>query len=387
MAKKRSKKTPRITPLAIVLAVLIALAIGAVRYLQTPAGEALLLDMGFGGKYGIVQRDLDGRIVHALLMAGVERKRILIETKKTPGEEGRIAIVTASAPEEISLFEVNSLITVAVEKGGGRVRSCTESAGGRVIEMEIGTRRHTTHTCVIKKRKAREPVADLEQPLLSIIVDDFGYFYNQLVRDFLSLDIPITVTVIPGLAHSKRICAAAAEAGKEMLCHLPMEPERGGYDGGEIPLIRVEMSDREIEKAVERALETTPDVKGMNNHMGSRATADARVMRAVLDVCRKRGLFFIDSMTTQRSVVGEEAKKARVATLSNDLFIDNEGEDLRENMGKIISIARRRGYAVGILHVRKETLRELEWMIGEAKRAGVKFVTISDMLAEQANRR
>ena len=135
------------------------------------------------------------------------------------------------------------------------------------------------------------------------------------------------------------------------------------------------------------ALETTPHVKGMNNHMGSRATADGRVMAAVLKVCKKHGLFFIDSMTTQRSAVRDAARKARVATLSNDLFIDNKGEDRRENMGKIISIARRRGYAVAIVHVKRGTLEDLEWMIGEAKRAGVKFVTISDMLTEQANRR
>ncbi len=387
MAKKRSKKSGKAGAIVVVLAILIALSIGAVRYIQSPAGEALLLDVGFGGKYEIVQRDLDGRIVHALLMAGVERKSVIIETKKAPGEDGRIAVVTASAPQDISLFEVNSLITEAIVAGGGRVRSCSESSGGRVIEMEIGTRRHTTHTCIVKKRRVQKPPVDREQPRLSIIVDDFGYFYNQLVRDFLSLDIPITVTVIPGLKHSKKICEAAAEAGKEILCHLPMEPERGSYDGGEIPLIRVEMSDKEIEKAVSGALETTPHVKGMNNHMGSRATADGRVMEAVLKVCKKHGLFFIDSMTTQRSAVREAARKVRVATLSNDLFIDNKGEDRRENMGKIISIARRKGYAVGIVHVKSGTLEDLEWMIGEAKRAGVKFVTISDMLTEQANRR
>ena len=387
MAKKRAKKDNRFIPLAIVLVVLIAIVLGTIRYIQMPAGQALLLDIGFGGKYEVVQRDLDGRIVHALLMAGVERKRILIETKKIPGEEGRVAVVTASAPERISLFEVNSLITEAVAGGGGRVRSCMESSGGRVIEMEIGTRRHTTHTCIIKKRMTRKPAPEGEHALLSIIVDDFGYFNNQLVRDFLALEMPITVSVIPGLRHSENICKAAEAAGKEILCHMPMEPERGGYDDGEIPLVRVGMSGREIERAVKEALETTPHVKGMNNHMGSRATADDRVMAAVLGVCRKKGLFFIDSMTTQRSVVREAAKKARVETISNDLFIDNEGENRRENMGKIISIARRKGYAVGIVHVKHDTLKDLRWMIGEAKRAGVKFVTISDMIAERANSR
>jgi polysaccharide deacetylase 2 family uncharacterized protein YibQ len=387
MAKKRSKKHGGLGVLAIVLVVLIAIVIGVVRYVRTPSGEALLLDIGFGGRYEGVQRELEECVVRALLLAGVERKAISVEAKKAPGEEGRIVIVTAHAPEGISLFEVNSLITEAVAERGGRVRSCSESASGRVIEMEIGTKRHVTHTCIVKKRKARAEVPAAAQPSLAIIVDDFGYFYNQLVRDFLSVRIPITVTVIPGLEHSGKICDAARVAGKETLCHLPMEPERDGYDAGEIPLIRAAMSAGEIERAVEKALETTPRVSGMNNHMGSLATADGRVMEAVLGVCRKRGIFFIDSMTTQRSVVRAAAEKARVPMLSNDLFIDNQGENRRENMGKMISIAKRRGYAVGIMHVRRDTLKDLAWMIGEAEREGVKFVTVSDMIAEQASRR
>ena len=72
--------------------------------------------------------------------------------------------------------------------------------------------------------------------------------------------------------------------------------------------------------------------------------------------------------------------KAGVPSISNDLFIDNVGEDRRENMKKIISIARRRGYAVGIMHVKGSTFEDLEWMIGEAERAGVKFVNVSDMI-------
>jgi polysaccharide deacetylase 2 family uncharacterized protein YibQ len=387
MAKRTSKRKTAPGTLALVLLVLIVAGAAAVRYIRTPPGEMLLLDLGFGSRYDSVQKELDGHIVQALLLAGVDRKQITIREEKEPGERHLRAVLNAVVPGEISLFEVNSLITESVRAAGGRVHSCIESGGGRVIEMEVGTRRHITHTCIMKKRRepAREP--GVEGPVVAIIVDDFGYFYNELARDFLTLEIPITVTVIPGLRYSKRICEAAARAGKEVLCHIPMEPEKGGWDGGDIPLIRVGMKEGEIGKAIGKALETTPGVVGMNNHMGSRATADREVMDAILALCRRRGLFFIDSMTTQRSVVREAARAAGVASLSNDLFIDNPDEDERENMGKIISIARRRGYAVGIMHVKRNTLKELKWMIGEAERAGVKFVTVSDMIGKHSSRR
>ena len=379
-SRKVSKKRPRLGSIALLLLILIALGVAAVRYVRTPAGEALLLDAGFNGRYESVQKNLDRRIVRALILAGIERRSITVETEKA--REGRppLALVKATVPPDISLIEVNSLITGSIAEVGGRVHSCVESGGGRIVEMEIGTRRHATHTCIIKKRRKPRERARAAEPVIALVVDDFGYFYNSLVRDFLTIEIPLTLTVIPGLRHSKRICEAAANAGKEILCHLPMEPEKGGGDGGEISLIRVDMSEGEIRKTAERALDRTPGVIGMNNHMGSRATADRRVMKVILDVCRKHGIFFLDSMTTQRSVVGETAVKAGVPSISNDLFIDNVGEDRRENMKKIISIARRRGYAVGIMHVKGSTFEDLEWMIGEAERAGVKFVNVSDMI-------
>jgi polysaccharide deacetylase 2 family uncharacterized protein YibQ len=387
MGKKRSKKQPRLGVLAVILVILIVLGVAAVRYLGTPAGVAFLLDIGFDGRYESVQKDLDRRVVQALILAGVERRQITIETEKARDGRPPLVRIKVTVPNEASLVEMNALISESIMEAGGRVRSCAETAGGRVIEMEIGTKRNATHTCIIKKRRAPRTKEAPAAPVIALIVDDFGYFYNSLVKEFLTLEIPITLTVIPGLGYSKRICEAAANAGKEILCHLPMEPEKGGKDGGEIPIIRVEMKGEEIQRATERALQTTPGVIGMNNHMGSRATADREVMEYILEVCKHHGLFFIDSMTTQRSVVGETANRVGVPTLSNDLFIDNEGEDRRENMRKIISIARRKGYAVGILHVRSSTLKDLKWMVGEAERAGVKFVSVSDMIAGQTTRR
>ena len=203
---------------------------------------------------------------------------------------------------------------------------------------------------------------------------------NRLVREFLALEVPFTVSVIPGLKHSEKICRQAREAGKEVICHLPMEPEKDGSDQGDIPLVRTAMSGREIEKIVEKALESTPGVIGMNNHMGSKATADMRVMKSVMKVCRRKRLFFVDSYTTSKSVTAEAAEKAGVKTLRNDLFLDNRGEDVRENMRKIISIASRRGRVTAIMHVRRGNADHLRWLAEEAEREGVRIIRLSDMM-------
>lgn len=362
------------------MAVLVFAAFGAVRYLQTERGEVFLLDLGFDGRLERVQEEIGGRIINALIQSGVRRERIVLERKIEPS--GPVAVLKAVTPAGISLLQVNSAVDEAVRSAGGRVRSCHESEGGGAIEMEIGTRRNVTHRCVIRKggKEAGKVPGAEKGPALAVVVDDFGYFDNSLVRRFLEIGVPLTITVIPGLEHSKEICRKALDAGKEVLCHLPMEPEEGAEKAGGDHLVLVGMSDEEIEGSVESALATTPDVVGINNHMGSLATADRRVMEAVMRVCRRRGLFFMDSMTTPRSVAGEAAEKVGVPSFGNDSFIDNRDGDTEESVRRLISIAKSRGLAAGIMHVRKKAFGDLQWLIGEARREGVRLVTASEML-------
>ncbi len=385
MAAKRRRGGSRMGAAAFVLAVLFVAVLGSIRYLETERGAAFLLDSGFGSRFEDVQRNLEPRIVGALEACGV--KGGSIETGKVEGARGRpVMVLRARVQSGSSLVKVNNEIALAVAGGGGRVRSCRETGRGSELEMEIGTRGSVTHRCVISKERA-EPSDGrhaAKSPAIAIIVDDFGFSDNSLVNDIITMDIPLTVSVIPGLRYSRRICKKASGRGKDVLCHLPMEPERGGDDVGEVPLIRVSMDGGEIRKAVAGALESTPGIVGMNNHMGSRATADGRVVAAVLDVCLDKGLFFIDSMTTSRTVVSEVAMAKGLRCLESDLIIDHTEEETRDNMLKLLSIAEKRGRAIGIMHVKRKSVEQLKWFIERARDEGIRFVTASQMIEEFA---
>jgi polysaccharide deacetylase 2 family uncharacterized protein YibQ len=382
MTRKKKKKQRQPTSLALLLIVLLIASIALFRFLKTEKGWVFLLDAGIDGKYELVQQTLEVRLMDGLERAGIPRSGIRIDRKAASG--GEPTVFRVSVPVDHSLIKIHSEIDRAVRSSGGRVRSCSESSGGKVIVMDVGTRRRTTQRCTIRKSgdAARSSKPEGRGPTVAIIVDDFGYFYNSLVREFLALDVPLTVSVIPGLKYSKRICGEAREKGKVVLCHLPMEPQAGAGDVGDIPLVRVDMKHSEIERVVERALNTTPGAVGINNHMGSKATADRGAMKAVLSVCRRRDLFFIDSMTTPYSVAGEVAHEIGVRTTGNDLFIDNSEEEIRERMQKILSIAARKGRAVGIMHVRRKSLEHLKWMIRTAREKGVRFQTIAEVIEE-----
>ena len=364
------------------LAAAIIVGVAGYRYFNTAAGNVLLLDLGFDSRFAAVQRDLGARIDAAAARAGVPPAALRVDGP-AGGRLGEVAVITGRVPAERSLIQVNAEVESAVRKGGGRVRACAETRDGGAIEMEIGTRRTATHRCVFQKRKreaARPEPQPSARPMIALVVDDFGYFDNRVVRDFLALDVPLAISVIPGLRHSEAIARRARAAGKETICHLPMEPEGDADGGGDEPLVRVDMTRGEIEGIVEKALSTTPGVVGMNNHMGSKATADRRVMEAVLGVCRRHGLFFFDSHTTSHSVVTETAAAVGVPSLRSDFFLDNRGDDVRANMRALLSSAARRGRATGILHVRRENLAHLRWLAQEAEREGVAIVTLSHML-------
>ncbi|MBU8922363.1 MAG: divergent polysaccharide deacetylase family protein [Bacteroidales bacterium] len=386
--KQTTKRIVRIKRIAWGLGIAALVTITMLRYFQTVRGGAFLLDMGFSGRYEVVQEALSEKVKEVLHPLAILDDDIKI-TREKPDSSGRsVVILRGEVPHGASNVQVNAAVDAAAVSIGTRVRKCIEKKDGRVIEMELGTRRFITHRCYFRMSKRGKVPYRIETtgPAISIVVDDFGFFNNRLVREFIELDVPVTISVIPGLKHSEKICKMAVAAGKETFCHLPMEPEKGADDVGDIPLVRTAMSGREIERIVEKALKTTPGVTGMNNHMGSRATADRAVMDAIMKVCVKEDLIFFDSLTSSKSVVREAAEAAGVGNARNDLFLDNNKKDTRENMKKLLSLGAHRGRAIAIMHVRKESLADLKWMIGEARRKGIRFIKLSEMLEGETPR-
>lgn len=212
---------------------------------------------------------------------------------------------------------------------------------------------------------------------VAIIFDDAGGSLEDL-EGIIALGRPVTVAVLPGLRYSKEVAARAQAAGLEVFLHLPVEPEdptKAMGPGG----IAVSMSDAEIEASVRQSLAAMPGVVGVNNHMGSRGTADPRVMRAVLRVVKEQHLLFVDSVTTPRSIAGVLASEMRIPSASREVFLDNEDSAgaIRVQLRRALTRARRTGRAVAIGHASRLTAQVLAEMLGEFDRAGIALVPAS----------
>ena len=221
---------------------------------------------------------------------------------------------------------------------------------------------------------------------LALVFDDAGHNLQDL-RPYLELPIPFAVAVLPGLPHSASAARAVRAAGKDLLLHLPMEPLNGEDPGP--GAVTTAHDAAAIRALLERALGEVPGAIGVNNHMGSKATADLRVMAELMGLLRDGGRLFLDSRTTAESAAAPAAAAAGVPFLARDVFLDNghSAAEVRRELGRGVALARRNGGAVLIGHVTSPVSADvLRQMLAGLQRDGVRFIHLEDLLPDGAGR-
>jgi polysaccharide deacetylase 2 family uncharacterized protein YibQ len=194
-------------------------------------------------------------------------------------------------------------------------------------------------------------------PKIAIIIDDLGYD-RSLAGEFIRLDLPLTLSVLPLAPYTRSIAHSARQGGREVMLHLPMEPRSYPRINPGEGVLLVSMDRDTILSVLDRDLGEIPFVGGVNNHMGSRFTENKEKMMVVLEELKGRGLYFIDSKTSRCSVAFDLAKQMELRTASRDVFLDNDLSEpaLQIQMDRLLAVARNRGHAICIGHPHKETL-------------------------------
>jgi len=227
------------------------------------------------------------------------------------------------------------------------------------------------------RRTVTIPKIEIEEDVrgnIVIIIDDFGYRDDNVSEGFLSLDADITFAIIPGHQNSKVFAAKADQNGYEVIVHMPMESTNETRGEKEYKLTTSMTSD-EIESKVEEVISEFPEAVGMNNHQGSKATSDKRIMNIVGNVLKRHGKYFIDSRTSSETVAETTMRSRGVPTIRRHVFLDNENQKnkIREQLYKLADKAELKGLAVGIGHAKTNTLKVLKQEIPRLKEHGFKF--------------
>lgn len=211
-----------------------------------------------------------------------------------------------------------------------------------------------------------------------LIIDDLGFDGQPLDR-VMALDPNINVAILPNGTRAEEFAQRLHARGFEVLCHLPMQP-RGRETPGQNAIL-ASMTDDEIATTTRRNIEAVPHARGVNNHMGSLATADRRVMTSVIGAMPD-GMYFIDSRTGGSSVAATVAREMKVRTATRNVFLDDVATEraVRKQLAELAAAAEKRGVAIGIGHPYPVTLRVLADELPALRERGFRLVRASSVV-------
>lgn len=216
---------------------------------------------------------------------------------------------------------------------------------------------------------------------VAIVIDDLGQQIGPVLK-LLEMESPVALAVLPHLKNSTHASRLGRLLGREVLLHLPMEPrDSATHDPGRGALT-TSMTVEEISAELNSNLDSLPFVSGVNNHMGSRFTEDEQKMMVVATVLRERGLFFLDSFTSPKSVAEDVARSSGVLTARRNVFLDNERdpEYIRARVKELIRVAKKDGSAIAIGHPYPETIEVLREVLPGLEAQGISVVPLSELL-------
>jgi hypothetical protein len=239
-----------------------------------------------------------------------------------------------------------------------------------------------THRLLLEATPPIIALPEAKGPKVVVVIDDVGENYGVL-KGLTELDLPLTFAVWPNASHTRECVKLISKTHHDLLVHFPMEPM--GYPKvrpGEDALF-VSMTDEQIRQRIEENLGRIPEAIGVNNHMGSRFTSHRAGMAVALAEFKRHGLFFLDSLTSGKSVGRSTAGKVGIPFYERDTFLDNvkDVNAILLQLRKTERVAQRNGRAIAIGHPYRQTLAALTlWQ--DSKDASIQIVRLSKLPTE-----
>lgn len=221
------------------------------------------------------------------------------------------------------------------------------------------------------------PVALTGQPMIAVVIDDMGLDRARSQRT-VDLPGPLTLAYLAYAGDLTSQTGAARAAGHELLVHVPMEPSSATTDPGRNALM-TSLPPEELMQRIEWNLSQFSGFVGINNHMGSKATADREMMSAVMAALKARGMLFLDSRTSGETVAQDVALKTGIPGLRRDVFLDHDPSPIavRAALLDVEKVAERQGFAIAIGHPKDATINALSEWLPDVQSRGFLLVPVS----------
>ena len=225
-----------------------------------------------------------------------------------------------------------------------------------------------------------------EPAMIAILIDDLGYS-RQGMEASLALPKEVALAILPETIFARKTALASQKQERITLLHAPMENQREltlGPGG-----LYANMTESELKATLTKNLDSLPGIQGVNNHMGSLLTTKVNAMTWVMETLKGRSLFFIDSLTSPKSVAESIAQEHGLKTIKRDVFLDNIRTEkaIDKQFSRLIKLARLHGKALAIGHPYPETTTYLKKRLNDLSQDGVKLISLSEALLTSDNKR
>lgn len=409
MARKNKQKT-------IWIALVGAIIVGSLLYLNfsQPSNPSSLVrhEIDKNGASAIADFTATTKQVHLAVDETLKKNSLAVQdVKEFPKEVPRQKVegvirwhtrqLLITIPNDLPVETVQQALQKGLQAAGAQVLAsqADKYQGNSVLRLDIGFKDKVAgdEITIISDRiylaKAKEQGKDKDKGTailparpegkgngqMAIVIDDFGYS-REPIAAFSGITRPLTFAVLPYHPFSNEAAARGLSSGHQVILHLPMEPLAQGEQSEKLT-IGVAMSDGEIQEMAQNAINQIPGLIGVNNHQGSRATADKRVMKIVLGQLKANSLFFLDSRTNGQSIGADTARQMGVRTRENELFIDNSDDvsAIKAKLRTAQNMALNHGSVTVIGHARMNTAIAVREMIGELEENGIRLVFVSQL--------
>lgn len=224
------------------------------------------------------------------------------------------------------------------------------------------------------------------EKIASIIIDDLGNNYEQ-GQTAINFPAALTLSILPQTTFATTLATQAHANHKEVMLHLPLQSvEHHRLSPGTLQL---HMTRQQFDQSLKKNLASVPHVRGINNHMGSLLSQHPGHMDWLMaEISGLNNVYFIDSLTSHKSVIADTASHYRIPNLVRDVFLDPDAkpDTIRQQFDRFIDVVKRKGYAIAIAHPYPTTLSFLRNNLDKLAEHGIELVPVSKLLELRGNK-
>ena len=209
-----------------------------------------------------------------------------------------------------------------------------------------------------------------------LIIDDMG-ISRKRTADISSLKYPLTVAFLSYGSNLETQMQNSRSSGQEIMLHTPMEASGKVEEAPDV--LTTKMSLGEIRRNFEVMLDKFPEIRGINNHMGSKLTEDIERMKVIMEVLKERNMYFLDSKTSAKSRAEEAASMVGIAYAHRHVFLDNNNDKnyILGQLKQVERLAKKNGYAIAIGHPKSQTYEALKEWLPNMEAKGLELIHLS----------